>query len=182
MGVIFFANKRAGNLRDRLVRSDIYTPPTHFIDNLPQGNFPCHSCSNCNALIKGDTFQHPHTQEKIKVRGRISCRSTYIVYLLKCCCGYAYVGKTKRELRTRITEHKSNIRNKDEKSPVARHFTTAGHTVCDLKFQGIEHVKPINRGGNRDKLLLQREAFYIHYLQTEFPRGLNEELSLSCFL
>ena len=102
--------------------------------------------------------------------------------MLKCCCGYGYVGKTKRELRIRINEHKSNIRNKDEKSPVARHFNEAGHTVCDLRFQGIEVVKPIKRGGNREKLLLQREAYWIHYLKTEFPKGLNEELVLSCFL
>ena len=58
-----------------------------------------------------------------------------------------------------IREHKSSIRNKDEKSPVARHFNTVGHDVCTLRFQGIEVANPlIKRGGDRDKVLLQREA------------------------
>ena len=133
-------------------------------------------------MITGDSLIHPHTGKKIKVRGRITCKSKYVVYLLKCPCGFCYVGKTKRELKTRIIEHKSNIRNKDEKSPVARHFNTTKHDICTLRFQGIEVVNPLKRGGDRDKLLLQREAYWIHVLNTVFPKGLNEELLLNCFL
>ena len=55
------------------------------------------------------------------------------------------------------------------------------HTTT-LKFQGIEIVHPLKGGGDRDRRLLQREAHYIHLLQTESPRGLNEELLLNCFL
>ena len=116
------------------------------------------------------------------MKGRITCKTKYVVYLLKCPCGFCYVGKTKRELKTRIIEHKSNIRNKDEKSPVARHFNNIKHDICTLRFQGIEVVNPMKRGGDRDRLLLQREAFWIHNLNTEFPKGLNEELLLNCFL
>ena len=122
------------------------------------------------------------TGQKVKVKGRITCRTKYVVYLIKCPCGYCYVGKTKRELRTRITEHKSNIRTKDEKSPIARHFNSIGHDICTMRFQGIESVNPLKRGGDRDRLLLQREAFWIHSLNTEYPKGLNEELMLNCFL
>ena len=82
----------------------------------------------------------------------------------------------------RFSEHKSSIRNNDEKSPVARHFNAVGHKVCSLRFQGIEVVQPLKRGGDREKRLLQREAWYIHFLQTEQPKGLNEELLLGCFL
>ena len=94
-------------------------------------------------------------------------------------CG---IGKTNRELRVRITEHKSNIRTKDIKSPIARHFNSIGHDICTLKFQGIELVNLLRRGGDRDKLLLKREAFWIHKLNTVYPKGLNEELVLNCFL
>ena len=177
-----FAKKRANNLSDKLIKNDISIKPLHFLSTLPPGNFPCKGCINCNAMITGDTIIHPHTGKKIKVKGRITCKTKYVVYLLKCPCGFCYVGKTKRELKTRIIEHKSNIRNKDEKSPVARHFNNIKHDICTLRFQGIEVVNPMKRGGDRDRLLLQREAFWIHNLNTEFPKGLNEELLLNCFL
>lgn len=35
-----------------------------------------------------------------------------------------------RELMIRISEHKSSIRNRDERSPVVRHCNSAGHRVC----------------------------------------------------
>ena len=177
-----FANKRSKNLTDKLVKNDVYIQPQHFMSSIPSGNYPCNNCSNCNAMIKGDSFLHPHTGEKIKVKGRITCRTNYVVYLIKCQCGYVYIGKSKRELRTRIIEHKSNIRTKDEKSPIARHFNSIGHEICTLRFQGIEYIEPLKRGGDRDRLLLQREAFLIHTLNTVFPKGLNEELMLNCFL
>ena len=177
-----FAHKRAKNLRDTLVRADLYNPPKHFLSTLPSGNFPCNSCIHCNAMIKSESFLHPHSGKKYAVKGRISCKTKYVVYMLKCPCGLCYVGKTIREIKTRFSEHKSAIRNKDEKSSVARHFNTVGHEVCTLRFQGIEVVNPLKRGGDRDKVLLQREAYWIHTLQTEHPKGLNEELLLGCFL
>ena len=61
-------------------------------------------------------------------------------------------------------------------------FSHLKHDICTLRFQGIEMVKPLKRGGDRDRVLLQREAYWIHELNTVFPKGLNEELSLHCFL
>ena len=133
-------------------------------------------------MIQGQFFLHPHSGKKFFIKSVITCKTKYVVYILKCPCGLCYVGKTTRELKVRISEHKSTIRNKDEKSSVARHFNEAGHDVCTLRFQGIELVRPPKRGGNRDQLLLQREAYWIHALQTEVPKGLNEELLLGCFL
>ena len=177
-----FAHKRARNLRDTLVRADLYNPPKHFLSTLPSGNFPCHNCIHCNAMIKSESFLHPHSGKKYAVKGRITCKTKYVVYLLKCPCGLCYVGKTIREIKTRFSEHKSSIRNNDEKSSVARHFNSVGHSVSSLRFQGIEVVNPLKRGGDRDRALLQKEAYWIHTLQTEHPKGLNEELLLGCFL
>lgn len=95
---------------------------------------------------------------------RVGSHVKFVVYLLKCPCGVCYVGRTKRELKIRVSEHKSSIRNRDEKSSVARHFNTAGHDVCSLRFQGIEEVRPVKRGRDRERRLLQREAFWIHTL------------------
>ncbi len=88
----------------------------------------------------------------MKVRGRITCGSSYVLNLLKCPCGFCFVGKTSRGLRIRISEHKS-IRNWDEKSPVARHLNSAGHRVYSQRFMGVEAVKPLLRGGGRERKL-----------------------------
>ena len=177
-----FAHKRARSIRDSLVRTDCWVPPSHFMSEVPTGNFPCLNCVHCNAMIRGGEFLHPQSGKKLKVRGTISCKTKFVVYMLKCPCCLCYVGKTKRELKIRIGEHKSNIRNNDEKSPVARHFNEMGHKVCSLRFQGIEVVSPLRRGGDRNNALLKCEARWIHQLETEFPKGMNEELLLGCFL
>ncbi len=90
----------------------------------------------------------------MKVRGRITCNTQFVVYLLKCPYNLYYVGKTKRELKSRISEHKSSTRNRDSKSPVARHYYGHNHTTADLKYMGTKAVKMPPRGRDRDKILL----------------------------
>lgn len=175
--------KRAPSLRDKLVRSHLpaSTRPS-FPFSIPQGNFKCFSCAACNFMLTDKEFTHPKTGKTYTVKGRITCLSTFVVYLLTCPCGLLYVGKTKRQLKTRIFEHKSSIRRNDDKSSVARHFHSAGHDANMLKFMGLEVVNRSPRGGDRDNHLLQREAWYIFSLNTCIPNGMNEDLQLSCFL
>lgn len=78
-------------------------------------------------MIRGNSPNNSHLGGRIKVRGRITCNTKYVVYLLKRFCNFYYVGKTKREFR--ICEHKSVICNHDEKSPVARHFNSYNHEL-----------------------------------------------------
>lgn len=42
------------------------------------------------------------------------------------------IGKTNRQIKTRIIEHMNAIRRKDQKSPVARHFNKMSHSILDL--------------------------------------------------
>ncbi|KAJ0069779.1 hypothetical protein NL108_014342 [Boleophthalmus pectinirostris] len=102
--------------------------------------------------------------------------------MLKCPCGLVYSGKTTRKLKQRISEHKSSIRRNDRDYPVAVHFNDQRHDICSLRFCGIEHVPPPPRGGDHDRILKQREAFWIHTLQTLAPKGLNDDFNLSIFL
>ena len=165
------------------VRPDLPTKkPAHFLSYIPSGNFPCLDCVHCSGLIKGKSFPHPRTGKEVKVRGRIMCNTTFVVYLLKCPCNLFYVGKTKRALKTRIGQHKCSIRRQDSKSSVARHFNAHNHSDESLRYMGIEVVSTPSRSGDREKLLLQRECFWIHCLDTLEPKGLNEEITLSCFL
>lgn len=180
-----FVNRRGKNLRDQLVHADFKPTATRgqtLLSPLPNGNYRCGNCAQCNNTTKTKSFQHPHTGKSISIKSIITCASTHVVYLLKCPCGLAYVGKTTRKLKQRISEHKSSIRRNDRDYPVAVHFNDAQHDVCTLRFCGIEQVPPPPRGGDHDKILKQREAFWIHTLQTLAPKGLNDELVLNVFL
>lgn len=78
------------------------------------------------------------------------------VCLLLCPCGNGYVGKTSRQLKVRLSEHKSSIRRKAHKSPVAKHFDDFTHNIHSLRCVGIEKVLVGRRGGDINKKLLQR--------------------------
>lgn len=175
--------KRPPNLNNMLVRAEL--PPVsqpHFLQDIPQGNYRCGHCTQCNFTQKTKTFNHPRTGKSYKIKGVITCNTSNVIYMLKCPCGLAYIGKTTRPLKTRISEHRSNIRNHDSKSPVATHFSLAHHNVSTLRYVGIEQIQLSNRGGDVNNKLLQREAFWIFTLDTMSPKGLNEEFDLRPFL
>ena len=176
--------KRPPNIRQTLVKSDLLPirQGTFLDDILPEGNYRCGSCVQCQFTKKCTTYKHPHTGQTLKIRGTITCTQKNVIYLLTCPCNLAYVGKTTRCLKTRIAEHRSNIRNRDQRSPVATHFHEAGHNISMLQYIGIEQVKKPRRGGNIDTLLLKRESYYIHKLDTKQPRGLNQENEIGPFL
>ena len=103
--------------------------------------------------------------------------------MLKCPCGLAYIGQTKRKLKLRIGEHKTAIRTQNPEYAMARHYKEANHgSPASLKFWGIEKIEAPPRGGDIIKKLLCREARWINALDTLEPNGLNEELNLSCYL
>lgn len=174
--------KRPNNIRDGLVRSDTnpQNPPKPL--SLPDGNYKCGGCSQCVYTQRCKTFTHPHTGRNISIRGVITCSTTHVIYMIRCPCGLAYIGKTSRELRTRISEHRSKIRSGDERSPVAAHFKKAGHNVSALRYLGVEGIVRQRRGGDLERRLLQRETFWIYSLNTLSPNGLNEDFDIRPFL
>lgn len=177
--------KRGKNLRDMLVHSDLPplpAPRKSILAHIPDGNRKCGSCAQCNYTYKCNTYKHPHTGKSIPIKGIITCNTKSVIYLITCPCGKSYVGKTSRELKVRIAEHRSTIRCKNLNYPVAAHFVEAGHSVSALKYIGIEKVSLPRRGGNLERLLSQRENYYIHFLRTLAPFGLNVEFELKCFL
>ena len=174
--------RRPPNLRDLVVHSYVKPNNSNFLSDIPPGNYKCSNCAQCGFTTKCKHFTHPHNGREIAIRGTITCSTTFVVYLIKCPCGLAYVGKTTRALRTRISEHRSNIRCGDERNPVAAHFKKFGHSISSFRYWGIEKVERPFRGGDHGLLLLQREAYYIYTLNTMAPNGLNEEFDLKPFL
>ncbi len=115
------------------------------------------------------SFSHPRTGHNISIRGTLTCASTLVIYLIRCPCGLVYVGKTSRQLRTRISKHRSDIRTGDMRRPMASHFTQVGHNIIALQYIGIEKVIKPSSGGDYENKLLQRECFWIYTLNTLSP-------------
>ena len=179
-----FSHYRSQSIRDYMVKADCYIPPQQHTGRLDgvTGFYPCLHCVACKNSKKTHTFKSTVTNRQYTIRQFVNCSSTNVVYMIMCKCNLQYVGKTSRAVRTRIIEHMSAIRRKDITSPVARHFMEAGHSTADLSFIVIEQVKKARRGGDLDTKLLQTESRWIFYLQSVNPGGLNEDLSLQCYL
>lgn len=179
-----FTFKRARNIRDRLVHSDMkVSNPTTWLSNPPIGFYKCGHCAQCSNSTNAKHFSHPMTGKSFSINSFINCNSTHVIYLLKCPCGLVYIGQTKRQLKIRISEHKTAIRTKNATYAMARHYMEANHgSPASLKFWGIEKISLPPRGGDIVNKLLCREAYWIYTLNTLEPNGLNEELNLSCFL
>ncbi len=75
-----------------------------------------------------------------------------MVYRLSCKCGCFYVGRTKRRLKDRISEHKNAIRKANLDYPIAKHFQNVHNSNPeDLMVEGLETIKKNIRGGDRLK-------------------------------
>ncbi|CAJ0931129.1 unnamed protein product, partial [Ranitomeya imitator] len=172
--------RKPSNLRNKLVRADMGSiqrvPRQVFLQTQRKGTFTCLKCSQCANVLKGPRISHPLTGTDIPIRGFFTCDSQYVVYAIKCPCGQIYVGETTQAVKDRISQHKSDIRCGKTHLPVPNHFHQAGHTIAQLRFLVLEQIFSNRRGGNRVKRLKLREAFWIHYLQSMEPKGLNRDL------
>lgn len=181
-----FTHSRSRNIRDILVHADTVDHSKRPKDRLDDavGFFPCRNCASCtiSGSKKTGKFRSSITGKEYNINKFITCSSSCVVYLLSRPCGLQYIGKTNRQLRVRINEHRSSISRNDAKSPIARHFSTASHTMSQLEFMGIDRVVPSRRNRDVETRLLQCEAKWIFYMQSLSPKGLNEDLVLICFL
>ena len=176
--------KRAPTLRDRLVPSHLPADKKKtWLHRSPKGTFKCGSCNHCTNIKECKQFTDFKTQKIYDIKAFINCNTTFVVYRLSCPCGCFYIGRTKRRLKDRVSEHKYAIRRGNLDYPMAKHFYNVHNCNPDsLKVEGLETIKYNIRGGDRLKLLLQRETFYIYHLQATVYPGLNEEIDFSPFL
>ncbi|OCT96155.1 hypothetical protein XELAEV_18013838mg [Xenopus laevis] len=152
-----------------------------------EGSHKCGSrrCITCQHMKISKEFKSTVTNTSFKIRDYINCNTSTVVYLITCLkCQKQYVGCTSRTLKERIREHLSQIKNPKtvEKSNITRHFSRCnGSDVAYFSVQGIEKVRLGSRGGNLAGLLAKRELFWIFYLHTRLPLGLNYEFDVTCF-
>ncbi|XP_041430822.1 uncharacterized protein LOC121397687 [Xenopus laevis] len=187
MEPILFSYKKGKSIRDVLCPAVHQKERKHrFLGAPKMGTFACLNCVCCASIIKGDSIDHPTQGTKIRLHDYATCDSKGVIYMLKCPCGLVYVGQTTRSIKTRIKEHKGDIRNFKydtyTDTAVAQHFFTEKHTHGQLKWAVLEVVQPLSRGGNFKQKMLQREVKWILKLNSLALKGLNEAWSIKCFL
>jgi len=97
----------------------------------------------------------------------VDCTTKGVVYCITCNgCGFQYVGETKRSIHRRFSEHRYSI--KKGLTILANHFRSPNHTVDNMRVTVLEVVE--------EKLLLEREDFWIRQLLTAHPFGLNDKV------
>ncbi|MEE6522349.1 hypothetical protein FKM82_020847 [Ascaphus truei] len=87
-------------------------------------------------LYTADTIQIPHRNREYKIRGRFTCSSSNVVYLImcmKCPGGCYYIGETGQGLNKRMNLHRHSITRGRRDSPVGEHFSDSGHKMNDLR-------------------------------------------------
>ena len=176
--------KRAPTIKDKVVRSHFPPEKKETWLKRPIGMFKCMHCPHCINVLPTKTFTDFKTQRVYTIKDHISCSSDHVIYRLTCSCpGIFYIGRTKRRLKDRLAEHKYAIRTKNFDYPIARHFAQAHNSSdSDLRIVGIEHIRPLLRGGDRLRKLNQREAYWIHELDSLNLPGINDSIELMCFL
>ena len=160
---LFVVNRRATNLQDLLVRSDL-NPVT-----IIKGSGPCNTpCKICPFMKQNTSIVCWTTKENIPIRGRYNCKSKNIIYLLSCKkCGIQYVGQSGNTFNERFRAHLTDIRHGNVNKPVSRHFTTDNHTIDDVDAVILTQT---NRNIN---IRLRTEESWIQKLRSRTPNGLN---------
>lgn len=79
-------------------------------------------------------------------------------------------------MKTWFLEHVNKINNPSFRnvSNISGHFIDVHDSeICNLKITGIERIPNPPRGGDREAILRDREAYWILTLNTAVPKGLN---------
>lgn len=136
-------------------------------------------CKTCSFVSQTKIFFDSTGTQPYHIKSFMNCETKFAIYQISCItCNLSYIGCTTRKIKNRFLDH---LRDIVGKVPVGRvpsaasvHFTKQhGGSVKDLRICGIESIGTNARGGDRHRLLLKREAFWIFQLNTVFPQGLN---------
>ena len=164
------AFRQPPNLRSMLVRAKVSTKARPSRVNV--GTHPCgKSCKLCSYLNQAKDLRSTVTSEKVKCENDFSCNTIGVIYLVTCNkCMKQYIGQTGRKFCTRMKEHITDIKKKEDKV-MGIHFNSPGHSLDNFTVQVIEKVCP-----NNPHMLLERERFWIMKFETVLPLGLNSHV------
>ena len=135
----------------------------------------CFKCSrgckvSCPRLKETKTFSSSNTKKTYRIRDRLDCDSSFVVYLITCTrCSGQYVGKSVTTFKKRHSNHKCEVKTK--KGGLGQHY--GGQRQCcytDMSITLIEQVEQGNR-----KLLADRELYWQNQLRAFVENGGNAQ-------
>ena len=166
------AYKRQSNLRQHLIRAKVADHPSLRPKRESKGMKMCgKGCTACPYILQAKNITHRKTNWKLNKK--LDCNSYNIVYMIECQkdnCKKRYVGESKRSLKHRLAEHRGYVINKHMDKTTGAHFSTAGHSLSDLKIMVIEQVKKKDTEYRK-----QREKYFIQKFNT-LNTGLNKKI------
>ena len=99
-----------------------------------------------------------------------------VIYMITCKkCKMQFIGQTHQLVSNRMNSHKFDIRNMSDpifSTAVANHFNSNGHSIEDFSCMPIDYVSD-------NMNILLKETFWIHKLDTKYPKGLNVKVLYS---
>ena len=127
-------------------------------------------CQTCKHFI---TFKAPKPDGRIREIKTNNCSTENIIYLISCTkCDREYVGETMNTLRSRMNQHKSDIRRAAQ-TPVADHFNARNHDLADMRVTILESGPFSTNDDLETTYRRNKESLWIQTLKTTEPRGLN---------
>ena len=135
----------------------------------PAGCFKCNKCRvSCPILVETDTFKSTNTQKTYKIKQRMTCDSSYLIYLATCKkCKGQYVGKSQTSFKIRHSNHKQEI--KHGRGGLGQHYGPKGRcNYKDISFILIEKIEE----GEKKKLAI-REQYWQHQIRAFSENGGN---------
>ena len=155
------------NLREIFVHSSLRSHANSTPGTFPYSTDRCKACPTCALTPPLEVSMITCTS-----RGLSGVRATtwYMPSPVNLATSSKLVSLTSRSLVFHFSEHLADIHHK-RSNPVAQHVNSAGHTIADVKVEGLRQLY----GDTFQRK--HTESHIIHRLGTMSPRGLNEKCS-----
>jgi predicted GIY-YIG superfamily endonuclease len=122
----------------------------------------------CPILEESKTFKSFNTGKLYKIRQKVTCNSSWVIYLCTCRkCGGQYVGKSETTFKKRHSNHKQEI--KKEVGGLGHHYGGSGG--CGYQNMSIIIIEEVET--KTKAYLAEREVFWQHQLRVYVENGSN---------
>jgi len=147
-------------------------------------SYPCNktTCSICPKYFKNASHITAKDGTRFNIKQALSCSSENAIYCIQCNkCNSQYVGQTSLAVRTRISQHRSNLRCYRETN-LTNHFfhcfwnnTNNSYDEFDFSVFALQQVDKNEDKTNNTIELLKAESQWISKLKSVVPNGMNKK-------